>query len=406
MNPNEQTLWQSLRDLPRAAWLLYLGTVINRFGSFVIPFLTIYAGDHFRARGYSDADATSAVAKTLISYGLGHFVAALAGGYLTDKIGRRKTIALSMFTSAASMLLLSQAESLFAMMALTALTGMTTELYRPASTALLADVVTPEQRITAFAALRWALNAGFAFGPATAGFLAGYSFKWLFIGDAITSAMFGLVAWFLLPHGLRASGDSAKWSTAWRVMRADRRFHKLLFAQFAIALIFLKMSSTFSLHVTSWGISKEMYGLLMSLNGVMIILMELPLTMRTRRLPQRATIAVGYLLIGFGFMLNAWATQLPGMVLVVIVFTIGEMIAMPLASAFIVDGVPPEMRGRYMGVYGLVWALALTIGPGTGVGLHAGSPLLLWGGCGVLGVIAAVTVLRTSDESRTAAGKT
>lgn len=403
MNPSEQTLWQSLRELPRAAWLLYLGTFINRFGSFVMPFLTIYAGDHFRALGFSDADATAAVAKTLISYGLGHLIAALAGGYLTDKIGRRKTIALSMFSSATSMLLLSQAESLAAIMALTALTGLTTELYRPASTALLADVVTPEQRITAFAALRWALNAGFAFGPATAGFLAGYSFKWLFIGDAITSAMFGLVAWFLLPHGVRASGESAQWSAAWRVMRDDRRFHKLLLAQFAMALVFLQMSSTFSLHVTSAGISKTTYGLLMSLNGVMIILLELPLTMRTRRLPQRATIAVGYLLIGFGFMLNAWALQLPALVLVIIVFTIGEMIAMPIASAFIVDGVPPEMRGRYMGMYGLVWALALTVGPGTGVRLHAGSPLLLWGACGVLGVIAALTVLWTKEESRTAA---
>src|SRR5688572_1481161 len=175
MNPNELTLWQSLRELPRAAWLLYLGTFINRFGSFVIPFLTIYAGDHFRALGYSKEQATAAAAWTLTSYGLGHFIAAVAGGYLADKIGRRKTIALSMFTSATSMLLLSQAESLFAIMALTGLTGMTTELYRPASTALLADVVTPEQRITAFAALRWALNAGFAFGPATAGFLAGFS---------------------------------------------------------------------------------------------------------------------------------------------------------------------------------------------------------------------------------------
>jgi MFS family permease len=403
MNPNELTLWQSLRELPRAAWLLYLGTFINRFGSFVIPFLTIYAGDHFRALGYSKEQATAAAAWTLTAYGLGHFIAAVAGGYLADKIGRRKTIALSMFTSAASMLMLSQAESLFAIMALTGLTGMTTELYRPASTALLADVVTPEQRITAFAALRWALNAGFAFGPATAGFLAGYSFKWLFIGDAITSILFGLVAWFLLPHGVRASGESASWSTAWRVMRGDRRFHKLLFAQFAIALIFLQMSSTFSLHVTSWGISKETYGLLMSLNGVLIILFELPLTMRTKRLPQRATMAVGYLLIGFGFMLNAWALKLPMMVLVVVIFTIGEMIAMPLASAFIVGGVPPDMRGRYMGVYGLIWALALTIGPDTGVRLHAGSPLLLWGACGVLGVIAAATVLWTSDESRTTA---
>jgi MFS family permease len=136
---------------------------------------------------------------------------------------------------------------------------------------------------------------------------------------------------------------------------------------------------------------------------VLIILFELPLTMRTKRLPQRATMAVGYLLIGFGFMLNAWALKLPMMIMVVVIFTIGEMIAMPLASAFIVGGVPPEMRGRYMGVYGLVWALALTIGPATGVRLHDGSPLLLWGACGVLGVIAAATVLWTSDESRTTA---
>ncbi len=401
MTAQNPSLIQSLRELPRAAWLLYLGTFINRFGSFVMPFLTIYAGDHFRARGFSIQDATAAAAWTLTSYGLGHFIASLAGGYLTDKIGRRKTIALSMFSSAVSMLLLSQAESLPAMMMLTALTGLTTELYRPASTALLADVVTPEQRITAFAALRWALNAGFAFGPATAGFLAGYSFKWLFIGDAITSAMFGLVAWFLLPHGLRADGKSAKWSAAWRVMRGDRRFHKLLLAQFAIALIFLQMSSTFSLHVTSAGISKATYGLLMSLNGVMIILLELPLTMRTRRLPQRATIAVGYLLIGFGFMLNVWALNLPALMLVVIIFTIGEMIAMPLASALIVDGVPPELRGRYMGMYGLVWALALTVGPSTGVRLHAGSPGLLWGACAVLGGIAAASVLWTREENKT-----
>jgi MFS family permease len=405
MNPNELTLWQSLRGLPRAAWLLYLGTFLNRFGSFVIPFLTIYAADHFRAMGYSTERATEAAALTLTSYGVGHLIAALAGGYLADKIGRRKTIALSMFSSATSMLLLSQAESLFAMTLLTALTGMTTELYRPASQALLADVVAPEQRITAFAAMRWALNAGFAFGPATAGFLARYSFKWLFIGDAITSVLFGLVAWFLLPHGVRASSEAASWSSAWRVMRGDRRFHKLLLAQFAIALVFLQMSSTFSLHVTSWGISKEIYGLLMSLNGVLIILLELPLTTQTRRWPQRATIAAGYLLIGFGFMLNAWATQLPMLTLVIVIFTIGEMIAMPLASALIVDGVPAEMRGRYMGVYGLVWAIALTIGPSNGVRLHGGSPILLWGACGVLGVIAAATVLCTSDESRTVSDK-
>ncbi len=379
-----------LRTLPRAAWFLFAGTFINRFGSFVIPFLAIYV----RQRGFTENEAALA----LTAYGLGHFVASALGGYLTDRIGRRKTISLSMFSSATSMLLLSQANSLYAIVAMTALTGMTTELYRPASSALLTDLVSPKQRVAAFAALRWSLNAGWAFGPATAGFLAKHSFQWLFIGDAITSTLFGILAWVSLPHGLRASGDSAKWSIALRVMRHDKRFHKLLLAQFAIALVFLQMSSTFGLHVTGCGFEPKIYGLLISLNGVLIVFLELPLTAWTRRLPVRPTIAVGYLLIGLGFAATAGARTIPALLFVVVLFTIGEMIAMPIASAFIVESVPPEMRGRYMGGFGLVWALGLTFGPGAGVRLHENAPLVLWGACGVLGVIAAAVVMRTEKS--------
>lgn len=391
MNPTQTSFVHDLRALPRAAWFLFAGTFINRFGSFVIPFLAIYVGQ----RGFTKNDAALA----LTAYGLGHFVASALGGYLTDRIGRRKTIALSMFSSAASMLLLSQANSIFSIVALTALTGMTTELYRPASTALLTDLVPPQQRVAAFAALRWSLNAGWAFGPATAGFLSKHSFQWLFIGDAITSALFGVIAWFTLPHGLRANSESAKWSVAWRVMRHDKHFHKLLLAQFAIALVFLQMSSTFGLHVTGNGFEPRIYGLLISLNGLLIVFFELPLTAWTRRLPVRPTIAVGYLLIGLGFAAIVGANTIPALVLVVVVFTIGEMIAMPIASAFIVESVPSDMRGRYMGAFGLVWALGLTIGPSIGIQLHARAPVILWGACGVLGVIAAATMMRTGKSN-------
>ena len=156
MNPNSNAnstgLIASLRALPHPAWILFAGTFINRFGSFVIPLLVLY----LKKRGFTESDAALA----LTSYGLGHFAASLLGGYLADRIGRRKTIALSMFSSAVSMLLLSQANSLGMIAALTALTGLTAELYRPASSALLMDLVRPEQRVTAFAAYRWALNAG------------------------------------------------------------------------------------------------------------------------------------------------------------------------------------------------------------------------------------------------------
>ena len=390
MNPSQSSLIHDLRTLPRAAWFLFAGTFINRFGSFVIPFLAIYV----RQRGFSENEAALA----LTAYGLGHFVASALGGYLTDRIGRRKTISLSMFSSAASMLLLSQANSLATIVALTGLTGMTTELYRPASSALLTDLVAPQQRVAAFAALRWSLNAGWAFGPATAGFLANHSYQWLFIGDAITSTLFGLLAWITLPHGLRASGESAKWATALRRMRHDTRFHKLLLAQLAIALVFLQMSSTFGLHVTGCGFEPKIYGLLISLNGVLIVFFELPLTAWTRRLPVRQTIAVGYLLIGIGFAATAVAKTIPTLAVVVVIFTIGEMIAMPIASAFIVDSVPPDMRGRYMGMFGLVWALGLTVGPSSGIQLHESAPLALWGTCGVLGVIAAAVVLQTKND--------
>ena len=81
--------------------------------------------------------------------------------------------------------------------------------------------------------------------------------------------------------------------------------------------------------------------------------------------------------------------------LVVVIFTLGEMIAMPVASAYFAENIPAEMRGRYMGVLGLTWALGLTIGPSVGVPMHGHAPFLLWSGCGILGIIAALQVMRT-----------
>src|SRR5436305_709047 len=195
MNPTHPTLRASLRALPRPAWILFFGTFLNKFGTFVIPFLTIY----LTRQGYSTTQAGLAIG----AYGLGNLSSSILGGYLADKIGRRWTIALSMFSAAAAMLLLSQAHTFALILVFAALAGLTGELYRPASSALLADLVPAGQRVTAFSAYRIALNAGFAFGAATAGLLASHSFGWLFAGDAATSALFGLVAWFALPNGLR-----------------------------------------------------------------------------------------------------------------------------------------------------------------------------------------------------------
>ncbi len=390
MNPASTSLFQNLRALPRPVWFLFAGTFLNKFGSFVIPFLAIY----LRKRGFSDGQAALA----MLAYGVGHLIASGLGGYLADTIGRRKTITLSMFSSAASMLLLSQANEFSAILAMSSLTGLTTELYRPASAALLADLVPAEQRVTAFAALRWAVNAGFACGAAIGGFLLEHSFLGLFVGDAITSILFGTLAWFALPHGVRATAHDSNWSEAFRVMRHDRRLHKLLLAQFAIALVFLQMTSTFGLHVTSQGFSTRVYGGLIALNGIMIICLELPITAFTRRWPTTPTIATGFAVIGFAFTGLAVATTLPALATVVVVLTIGEMIAMPISSSYIAGSLPPAMRGRYMGMFGLMWALGLIVGPSIGLWIQARQPLWLWGSCGALGSLAAILVLLTTHE--------
>ena len=164
MNETEASLKENLRALPRGAWILFLGTFLNKFGTFVLPFLAIY----MTRMGYSTAQAGLAIA----AYGIGSLCASLIGGHLADRLGRRKTIVLSMFSGAIAMLCLSQAHRLPMIVLFSGLAGLTGEIYRPASSALLADLVPAGQRVTAFAAYRMAINAGFAFGSATAGLLA------------------------------------------------------------------------------------------------------------------------------------------------------------------------------------------------------------------------------------------
>ena len=340
-------------------------------------------------QGYSLNEAGVAIS----AYGIGNLLASFVGGYLADAIGRRKTIVLSMFSGAASMLVLSQARGLPAIVVIAALTGITNELYRPAASALLADIVPSGQRVTAFSAYRMAFNAGWAFGPATAGFLSEHGFFWLFIGDAATSVLFGLVAYFALPRGVRSEQKTASWGEAFGTLRQDRKLHQVLLASAFLALVLFQMNSTFGLYVTHIGFSPAVYGALISMNGALVVFCELPLTTITRRFPAQRVIALGYLLAGLGFTMNMFASSIPMLVLCMVVFTLGEMIAMPVAGAYVADLSPPHMRGRYSGTYGLTWACGLIVGPMMGMRLFAIGPSTLWLTCGALASIASMIMV-------------
>jgi MFS family permease len=388
-------LQRTLRELPREAWVLYLGTFVNRFGSFVLPFLVLY----LIKRGYSAVEAGAVVSL----YGVGSLLANMVGGYLADRLGRRTTITLSMFTSAAILVGLSQAHHLAAISVLTALAGLTAELYRPASSALLADLVPVGRRVTAFALYRLAINAGFAMGPAVAGFLADRSFLWLFVGDALTSVVFGILAVVALPERSRATPIAEQRGEAVRTVLRDRTFLRFLAASILVGFVYLQSTSTFALDVRDNGLSNAIYGLLISLNGLMVFLLELPITAFTQRLPPRPVIAAGMLTIGLGFGLTALAHTVPMLALTVVVWTLGEIIGAPVSSAYVADIAPEHLRGRYQGAWGLTWGLAAILGPVVGTRVYAWHTSGFWLLCAILGVLAAGLVLLGREPIRPAA---
>jgi len=383
-----QSFRDNIKALPPAAWILFGGTFINRFGTFVIPFLILY----LTRIGFSVAHAGLAVG----AYGIGTLIASSAGGHLADRIGRRNTIVLSMFGSAASMLALSQARSYVPIVILTCITGSLSELYRPASYALVGDLVGDEHRVTGFGIYRLAVNLGFAAGPATAGFLADHSFTLLFIGDAATSIVYGLIALFALPHGLRTYVKTERTGEALRVAARDKPFVIFLLATLCVTIVDFQMGSTFALHVKSNGFPSRVYGLLISLNGLMIVIFELAITQWTRRFRPRPMIALGYLLAGAGFALTGLAHTVPLLAATVVVWTLGEMISSPVASSYGVQLAPEQYRGRYLGLFMMMWSLGMVIGPPLGTLAFEHNPAAVWIACGALGITSALLMMRRS----------
>lgn len=381
------TLRQSLRELPPTAWLLFAGTFVNRFGSFVIVFLVLYLKD----QGYTTPQAGLAVS----AYGLGSVGASLVGGYLADRLGRRNSIALSMFASATAMLALSQAETLPLIVTLAAFAGLAAEAYRPASGALLADLTPEGDRLTAFALYRLAINLGFAAGPAAAGLLAEHSFTALFVADAATSVVYGIVALVAFPHGQRSAGHEERAVEGFRSVVHDRGFLLFLAGSVAAAFVYMQHSATFPLAVQDAGLSLALYGTLAALNGFLIVVVELPLTTVTRRFRAQPVIALGWLLVGAGFALTGFAETAVAFAVTVAIWTLGEIVSSPVSGAYVADLAPERLRGRYMGAWSFTWGIGLVAGPLLGTALYAWRPAALWLTCLALGALAAGLVLAT-----------
>ncbi|HXY73626.1 MAG TPA: MFS transporter, partial [Actinomycetota bacterium] len=372
--------------MPAPAWYLTLGVFINRFGSFVILFLVLY----LTSMGFTASQAGTAVA----AYGVGELLASGLGGDMADRIGRRGTIIASMLVSSASLIVLSQLTAYPAILATTFVVGCSSEMFRPASAALIADLVPEGQRVTAFAVLRLVSNIGFAAGSALAAFLVSRSFQWLFAADAGTSAIFALIAVLALPDDPpreRAARERA--SSGYRALFRDGPFMLLVGSAALITFVYYQQLYALPLRVVNHlGYSKADFGLLLTINGALVVLLELPISSLTMHRNPRRMLALGFLLVGVGYALTGAATTLPMLAGTVVIWSFGEMIGAPVSYSYVADLAPPGAGGRYQGVFGVAWGTGAITGPALGGLILAANPMLFWPLLGLVGALAAAMV--------------
>jgi MFS family permease len=192
--------------LPRAFWPVWGGALVNRAGGFVEPFLVLY----FAHRGVG----TTTIGLLAALTGVGSLVSQPVGGILADRIGRRETIALGMAGAAASFVLLGLAQPLWLLAVAAVLAGGFVDLYRPASSALVADIVHPTDRPRAYALQFWVVNAGFALAAGLAGVLAEAGYGLLFAFDGLTCLASAAIVWrgtAGVPRPPRAASTAAAW---------------------------------------------------------------------------------------------------------------------------------------------------------------------------------------------------
>ena len=182
-----------LARLPPSVRLLLTGTLINKAGTFIVPYLTIVLLRDFHL---TETEA----AELLFAYGAGSIVSILAGGFLTDRMGRRVTLLVSLFGSGVMAVGMGFATSARVFVPLLVLFGFVADLYRPAASAIISDLLPSGQRATGFAALRMAVNLGFAVGMGVGGLLADWSWRWLFFGDGLTTLAYGVVVFLFVPE--------------------------------------------------------------------------------------------------------------------------------------------------------------------------------------------------------------
>ncbi|RKH41144.1 MFS transporter, partial [Corallococcus llansteffanensis] len=297
-----------------------------------------------------------------------------------------------LWAGAGAMLLIGFSETLPRIAVAAFLLGLLGELYRPAVSAAVADVVPPRDRARAYGLLYWVINLGFAIALPLAGLLATLGFRLLFIADAVTTFLYGCCVWALVPEtrpaaepGRQASNTLGDLLTPFR----DGVYLAFCLPIFVLALLFFQNHMSLPVTLVAQGLSASDYGLVMSVNGVLIVALQPFVSRVIGRVRRSTALALAGLLTGVGFGLHALPASVPWAMFAVAVWTLGEIAQSPVAPSVVADLAPTQLRGSYQGAYHMMWGLASSIAPALGGAVlgRFGSPTL-WGGCLVLGLAA------------------
>jgi MFS family permease len=382
--------------LPTAFWWVWLGTLVNRMGAFVLPFLAFYITGPLH-RSAALAGLVAAL------FGLGSCVSGIIGGILTDRVGRKPTMVASMVANAASIAALGYAHSPVMLGAGALVVGLGGNAYRPAVSAMIADVVPDKDRVRAYSLNFWAVNLGFAVSMMLMGVVVAFGYKALFFGDAASTILCALlIACFVqdsTPTAAIEAAAIANPEAGMRTVLRDRTYVGFIGTMLVVLVVYGQCNAAMPMAMAKAGISTADYGRIGAINGVLIVLLQLPMTRWFKRFAQARVLAVSSTVIGLGFAAILLGDGLGVFALSTVIWTLGEIGNTPTSSSIVARMAPTELRGRYQGLYQLAWSGSAVLGPLVGGALFTefgGSPV--WIGCLVLAGAAGLMQLRIGSR--------
>lgn len=391
----------NFRGFTREVWILAIITFINRAGTMVLPFLSKYLKEDLLF-SYSE------VGWIMVAFGFGSMLGSWLGGKLADKIGFYKVMVFSLFTSGLMFYFIPQITTFVGLCITMFVIMVIADMFRPAMFVSLSAYAKPENRTRALTLVRLAVNLGFAAGPALGGLIImNIGYEGLFYVDG-TSCIVAILIFALLVKEKKKVAISDGIDTLSKAIPSvfkDKIFWLFLFVSFATAMIFFQLFTTLPLyHHEMFGLTELQTGLLMTLNGLLIFFLEMPIVsyFERKNVNKLKIVLWGAMLMSISFyllLINVWA----GILVISLLFiTVGEMFAFPFSNSFAMNRAPRGHEGRYMALYTMSFSLAHIMSSKSGMDIisHAGYQMN-WFVMGTLGAVAAgsaLYVLKLSKE--------